>query len=158
MIDEALQFYCTAGWGYLAIVTGRMIKSCNYPVLSCLTSKLKHLLMERWLLLEFISLLVVWLFGFEMSEMGSWSTDILPAPFYFLPYWTLVFSRRCFSSAANPWECSLPHFVHISFLSQKHLFIPANPACLNLTTEPASTPLLISSLHNFFQIFPYSES
>lgn len=158
MIDEALQFYCTAGWGYLAIVTGRMIKSCNYPVLSCLTSKLKHPLMERWLLLEFGCLLAAWLFGFEMSEVGSWSTDTLPAPFYSLPYWTLVFSRRCTTSAANPWACSFPHFVHISILPQKHLFIPANPACLNLTTELASTPSLIPSLHNFLQIFLYSES
>lgn len=28
-------------------------------------------------------------------------------------------SRRCITSAENPWEGSLPHFVYISFLAQK---------------------------------------
>lgn len=107
-----------------------MIKSCNYPVLSCLTSKLKHSLMERWLFLEFISLLVAWLFGFEMSEVGSWSTQI-SYQLHFISFltgpWSFPEGVLLLQQILGNVVCLILHTFHFSH-SNTYLFLQIQPA------------------------------
>lgn len=65
--------------------------------------------------------------------MCSYSTDPLQITLFpsLLELWSLF--RMHITSAENLGEGSLPHFVYISFLAQKHVFIPANPTRLNPT-------------------------